>query len=100
MKSLLVVLGPSGAGKSSFLRAGLLPRLRREDRRFLPLGIVRPQRLPLIAQTCSLAVAELRCHRCGVPDGISMAVPKTRVADYSIPPALRGRPYASCLEWR
>jgi ABC-type arginine transport system ATPase subunit len=75
VKSLLVVLGPSGAGKSSFLRAGLLPRLRREDRRFLPLGIV-PQRLPLIAQTCSLAVAELRCHRCGVPDGIPMAAPK------------------------
>ena len=31
MKSIFVVLGPSGAGKSSFLRAGLLPRLRRED---------------------------------------------------------------------
>jgi hypothetical protein len=76
VKPLLVVLGLSGACKSSFLRAGLLPRLRREDRRFLPLGIVRPQRLPLIAQTCSLAVAELRCHRCGVPDGISTVVPK------------------------
>ena len=33
-KSLFVVLGPSGTGKSSFLRAGLLPRLAREDRRF------------------------------------------------------------------
>jgi hypothetical protein len=32
-----VILGPSGAGKSSFLRAGLLPRLRGDDRRFLPL---------------------------------------------------------------
>ena len=44
VKSLFVILGPSGAGKSSFLRAGLLPRLRRDDRRFLPLGIVRPER--------------------------------------------------------
>jgi WD40 repeat protein len=44
LKSIFVVLGPSGAGKSSFLRAGLLPRLRREDDRFLPLGIVRPHR--------------------------------------------------------
>jgi hypothetical protein len=40
-------MGPSGAGKSSFLRAGLLPRLRRDDRHFLPMGILRPQRHPL-----------------------------------------------------
>lgn len=37
-----VVLGASGAGKSSFLRAGLWPRLARDDRSFLPLPIVRP----------------------------------------------------------
>ncbi len=43
-KSLFVVLGPSGSGKSSFLRAGLIPRLQREDRRFVVLGIVRPGR--------------------------------------------------------
>ena len=43
-KSLFVVLGPSGSGKSSFLRAGLIPRLQREDRRFVVLGILRPQR--------------------------------------------------------
>ncbi|MGN2638269.1 nSTAND1 domain-containing NTPase [Nocardia takedensis] len=42
-RSLFVVLGPSGAGKSSFLRAGLLPRLAREDREFIPLGILRPE---------------------------------------------------------
>ena len=47
VESLFVVLGPSGAGKSSFLRAGLLPRLRRDDRRFLPLPIVRPERAVL-----------------------------------------------------
>ncbi|MCW2652645.1 MAG: hypothetical protein JWR32_3621 [Mycobacterium sp.] len=61
VQSLLVILGPSGAGKSSFLRAGLLPRLRRDDRRFLPLDIVRPERAVL---TGELGVARaIHCLR-------------------------------------
>jgi WD40 repeat protein len=44
IESLFVVLGPSGSGKSSFLRAGLLPRLRRDERQFLVMEIVRPER--------------------------------------------------------
>ena len=47
----LVILGASGAGKSSFLRAGLLPRLARDDRDFLPLPIVRPERAALSGET-------------------------------------------------
>jgi Cdc6-like AAA superfamily ATPase len=47
LKPLFIVLGPSGSGKSSFLRAGLIPRLQREDRRFLVLGIMRPERAAL-----------------------------------------------------
>lgn len=43
VESLFVVLGASGTGKSSFLRAGLLPRLRRDDRTFAVLDIVRPE---------------------------------------------------------
>src|SRR6185436_18726466 len=50
VESLFVVLGPSGAGKSSFLRAGLLPRLRRDDRQFVPLDIVRPERAVLTGE--------------------------------------------------
>ena len=50
VESLFVILGPSGAGKSSFLRAGLLPRLRRDDHRFLPLPIVRPERAVLTGE--------------------------------------------------
>jgi hypothetical protein len=46
-----VILGASGAGKSSFLRAGLLPRLNRDDRNFLPLPIIRPGRAVLTGET-------------------------------------------------
>ncbi len=55
-KSLFVVLGPSGSGKSSFLRAGLIPRLQREDRWFVVLGIMRPERNALTGDH-SLAAA-------------------------------------------
>jgi hypothetical protein len=41
---MLVILGASGSGKSSFLRAGLWPRLKRDERAWLPLPIVRPER--------------------------------------------------------
>jgi hypothetical protein len=43
----LVILGASGSGKSSFMRAGLLPRLQRDDRHFLPLPVIRPERAVL-----------------------------------------------------
>ena len=39
---LFVVLGAPGSGKSSFLRAGLWPRLARDQRHFLPLPVIRP----------------------------------------------------------
>lgn len=39
---MMVILGASGAGKSSFMRAGLIPRLERDQRRYRVLPIVRP----------------------------------------------------------
>jgi WD40 repeat protein len=44
---MLVVLGASGAGKSSFLKAGLMARLRRDEDNFLVLPTVRPARAAL-----------------------------------------------------
>ena len=44
---LFVILGASGAGKSSFLRAGLLPRLARDDAHFVVLPPIRPERAAL-----------------------------------------------------
>lgn len=55
---LLVILGASGAGKSSFLRAGLLPRLARDDRNFLPLPIIRPERAAITGETGFLSALE------------------------------------------
>jgi formylglycine-generating enzyme required for sulfatase activity len=55
---LLVILGASGAGKSSFMRAGLLPRLTRDDRHFLPLPIIRPERAALTGETGLLRALE------------------------------------------
>jgi hypothetical protein len=55
---LLVNLGASGSGKSSFLRAGLLPRLGREDRTFLPLPVIRPERAPIAGETGFLRALE------------------------------------------
>lgn len=47
---MMVILGASGAGKSSFMRAGLLPRLKRDDRHFFCLPAVRASARPLTGQ--------------------------------------------------
>ncbi|HLY53919.1 MAG TPA: TIR domain-containing protein [Stellaceae bacterium] len=44
---ILVILGASGAGKSSFLKAGLVARLRRDEEHFLVPPVIRPERAAL-----------------------------------------------------
>jgi TIR domain/AAA ATPase domain len=53
---LVMVLGASGSGKSSVVRAGLLPRLRRDVERWLVVNPFRPQNDP------ALALAEVLSH--------------------------------------
>jgi len=50
-----VILGASGAGKSSLLKAGIIPRLRREAPAWLPLRAFRPGADPMLNLAEALA---------------------------------------------
>jgi len=55
---LVAVLGASGSGKSSLLRAGVLPRLKRDKRNWIVLPPFRPQLHPVeeLAQAVAMAL--------------------------------------------
>jgi WD40 repeat protein len=55
---LIAVLGASGSGKSSLLRAGVLPRLKRDKRNWIVLPPFRPQLHPIeeLAQVVAIAL--------------------------------------------
>lgn len=63
---MLVILGASGAGKSSFLRAGLLPRLARDDISFHPLPVIRPERAAISGETGLLNALVRACEAAGL----------------------------------
>jgi formylglycine-generating enzyme required for sulfatase activity len=99
---LLVILGASGSGKSSFLRAGLLPRLKRDDRHFLPLPIIRPERAAINGETGllpaledalkSVGIATTRAKlRAAIEGGASTLCPLLKaLADKATPMAVDG----------
>lgn len=56
---LVAVLGASGSGKSSLLRAGVLPRVKRDRRNWIVLPPMRPQTHPVdeLARTIAIALS-------------------------------------------
>jgi WD40 repeat protein len=59
-EKMLVVLGASGSGKSSLIRAGVVPRLRRDAHNWIVLPPFRPQIHPLdeLAQSIALGLGD------------------------------------------
>ncbi len=79
-RRLLVLLGPSGAGKSSLLRAGLWPRLARDDRNYFPLPTIRPGNAVLTDQHGFWAAIEGAFATERIASQLPEAVPRTRGA--------------------
>ena len=101
---LLVILGASGAGKSSFLRAGLVPRIRRDDQNFLLLPVLRPDRAAINGETGLVRALEtaMQAQSLGQPradikiaigGGAPTLLPLlAKLADKARPPRLPGEP--------
>ena len=66
VERLLVVLGASGSGKSSFIRAGVWPRLARDDLHFVPLAVIRPQRAAVTGDAGLICALDHGLRRFGI----------------------------------
>jgi WD40 repeat protein/CHASE3 domain sensor protein len=90
-RRFLVIQGASGSGKSSFLRAGLLARLRRDTTHFLPTPLIRPDRLALSGSRGLAAALDI--------DPAALGGPQSGAAMADAAEALRQRARADCARY-
>lgn len=87
-RKLVVIQGASGSGKSSFMRAGLLPRLEREDHDLLVLPLTRPQTAPITGNTGLAASLEAAFRHLGEPRAEGDLITALKTDAEALPPLL------------
>ena len=87
-RKLFAIVGASGSGKSSFLRAGLLPRLEREDRNFVTLPLIRPGGAALSGKMGMGAALELAFERLQQPRPLGDLIVVLQRDDNALPALL------------
>jgi WD40 repeat protein len=95
---LVAVLGASGSGKSSLIRAGLLPRLKRDKANWIALPPFRPQVHPLdeLAQSVAIALGAAAPNQVASSQIAAGQVAPGQVASGQVP----SRPGADWRHWR